>query len=74
MTCTSETGAHCWHEADGALFQRHAGRPRALVPLVCCWCAFTAQMQGHAPHVAAKTFTDTHEHGAHDPRKAEEAA
>lgn len=65
---------HCQHEADGTPFQRHEGRPRALVAVKCCHCGTTGSVQGHAPHVVAKAWKPylKAEHGRFHPLYTED--
>lgn len=62
LNCTNPKG-HCWHTADGAVFQRHAAAPVAMVDTHCCDCDLSCQQQGHAKHVVKRNLMARTEHG-----------
>ncbi len=67
--CAVRPKGHCWHEADGQLYQRHAGRDPGFVEGTCCWCGESVQLQMHGPLTIPSIPDPKEKHGPKMPFK-----
>lgn len=66
-----EHRGHCFHEPDGAVWERHSQRPQETVKGVCCDCGTTAVLPMHSEHVHRSLVGPTRKkHGEHMPKAA----
>lgn len=70
MNSPCEHRGHCWHLADGSLYERHSGNaPGSTARVTCCDCPGTAILPLYSKHTQRSLVGPTRrQHGPNLPK------